>query len=166
MLAVVLITDEDDCSAEDTTLYDPTNEEELGPLTSFRCFEYGVSCDVNGRETGTRSDCRPSDRMLFDVQRYVDFFKGLKRSADQVFFAAVAGPTDRVEVGLESGNPTLKASCQSAMGLAVPAIRIRAVVEALNPGVSPKPFFSICEQLPMAAIAQQLINATSFRTCP
>ena len=85
----------------------------------------------------------------------------------RVFFAAIAGPTEPVDVGRDGNNPVLKASCQSANGIAVPAIRIRAVVESLNPGVTPKPFYSICEaSVPMKSIAAQLRAAAVFRACP
>jgi len=44
-LAVIILTDEDDCSAPtNSTLFDPTQTtlaSELGPLTSYRCFQFG-----------------------------------------------------------------------------------------------------------------------------
>src|SRR5262249_59114045 len=47
-LGIVLITDEDDCSAPaDSQLFDPSqnsNADPLGPLASFRCTEFGILC--------------------------------------------------------------------------------------------------------------------------
>jgi len=49
LLAIVLITDEDDCSAPaDTDLYDPSQTlitDPLGPIDSYRCNEFGHLCD-------------------------------------------------------------------------------------------------------------------------
>ena len=58
------------------------------------------------------------------------------------FSPGLAGPTDRVEVGKDGPNPVLKASCTSAAGNAVPALRIRAVTDAFG---SDGQYTSICE---------------------
>ena len=51
-LAVVLITNEDDCSVpDDSDLADPTQTrmaDPLGPFQSFRCNEFGHLCNING----------------------------------------------------------------------------------------------------------------------
>lgn len=147
MLAVIFLSDEDDCSARDHRLYDPSSQgltDPLGPLTSFRCFEFGVSCDCPGKAQCTRQDLGPRKNcvprpngLLYGTARYVKFLRQLKRSAgypdpDLVFVAASAGPVQRVEVGLDGKLPTLKPSCQTAMGYAVPGIRLEAVVRALT----------------------------------
>ncbi len=135
LLAVVLITDEDDCSARDSQLFDPRQtsiDSPLGPLHSFRCFEHGFECDINDRtKVGPRRDCRPAGRFLWDLSRYVDFFRRLK-PAHRLVFAAISGPTGRVAVGRDGNNPTLEPSCQSSAGVAAPALRIEQVVEAFG----------------------------------
>lgn len=139
LLVVLYVTDEDDCSAANTALYDPSQQgltDPLGPLTSYRCFEFGISCNVNGRLVlGPRQSCQPAYDWLVGVQVYVDFFtKALKPSKPgRVLLAAIAGPETPVEVVLEGANPALKASCMGKM-TAVPAIRLKAVID----GVSPK----------------------------
>ena len=146
LLAVVYITDEDDCSAAKDTLYDPAQQgltDPLGPLTSFRCFEFGVTCQCNGGQkcdrttTGPRKNCVPGgSEYMKKVEDYITFFRNLKKTADgkpnpdRVIMAAIAGSTLRVEVGVDGTNPTLKPSCQTAEGFAVPGIRIQAVVHA------------------------------------
>jgi hypothetical protein len=134
-LAVVMLTDEDDCSAEKSQLYDSSQSslaDPLGPLTSFRCFEFGVSCDINDREKpGPRKSCAPAYDWLYKVKDYETFFKGLKPPG-RVMMAAIAGPDAPVEVGVDANNPTLKPSCQSANGMAVPAIRIKALMDSLG----------------------------------
>src|SRR5688572_472844 len=62
-LAVIFVADEDDCSAADTQVFDTSQtgvDDPLGPLSSFRCFEFGVECDVpNPRQVGPRQECHP-----------------------------------------------------------------------------------------------------------
>ena len=54
-----MLTDEDDCSLEHTALIDASRTD-LGPLASFRCTHYGVTCDAGGltpeqmNEVGTK----------------------------------------------------------------------------------------------------------------
>src|SRR5215831_3171607 len=49
LLAVILVDDEDDCSVPpDSMLFDPSQtmlSDPLGPLASFRCTEFGITCD-------------------------------------------------------------------------------------------------------------------------
>ena len=153
LLAVVYITDEDDCSAANSGLFDPSAQgltDPLGPLTSFRCFEFGVTCDCSGGGTcdrttlGPRKNCVPGGKYLYKVNDLISFFKNLKKTVDgkpdpaRVVMSAVAGPTDRVEVGVDGKNPTLKPSCQTAQGFAVPAIRIKALVREFAKDLSAK----------------------------
>lgn len=73
LLAIVFVTDEDDCSASDDAIFDPSATAELGPL-STRCADHG--------------------ELLHPVQRYIDGFQALKSDPDQpttVVVAAIAG---------------------------------------------------------------------------
>jgi hypothetical protein len=134
-LAVVFLTDEDDCSAQKPQLYDSNQyslTDPLGPLTSFRCFEFGIQCDINDRtKVGPRKNCKPAYDWLYKVDDYVQFFKGLKPPGRVLMFA-IAGPTDMVEVGMDGGNPVLRPSCQTSMGRGAPAIRIKALVDGFG----------------------------------
>ncbi len=144
LLAVIFITDEDDCSAANPGVFDPSHSgmaDPLGPLTSFRCFEFGVSCQCPGGKcdrtvTGARKNCVPGGKYLHGIKRYVDFFRNIKRTPDgkqnsgRVIMAAIAGPTSPVDVTLDGSNPALRASCQSSLGMAVPAIRLKSVVHS------------------------------------
>ncbi len=142
-LGVVIISDEDDCSASDPGLFDPSAtalDSPLGPLTSFRCFEFGVTCDENDRTVqGERQGCEPRDdvgAMLHPVSRYVSLLQALK-DPQQLVVAAIAGPTgdwtNSVTVGRDDeGWPALEYSCETERGGAVPGIRLHAVVEAFN----------------------------------
>jgi len=134
-LAVVFITDEDDCSAQKPQLFDPAQQglgDPLGPLTSFRCTEFGVHCDKDGRQAGPRHSCTPGFDWLRKVEDYQKFFRGLKPN-DRTLLFAIAGPLGPFEVGLEGPSPTLKPSCVSLGTAAVPAVRIASVVNAMGP---------------------------------
>ncbi|MBK9036619.1 MAG: hypothetical protein IPL61_36115 [Myxococcales bacterium] len=145
LLALIFITDEDDCSTKgDGQLFgDPngTIASPLGPRTSFRCTEFGVECpnDTNPRAFGTRTGCQPrtNSQYMKDVQPYVDYFKSLKPDDDKkVVVAGIIGNVDdqsSITVGPDPDDatrPALLASCSSASGNAVPAIRMKSFLES------------------------------------
>jgi hypothetical protein len=156
VLAVLFITDEDDCSAKDGSLYDNTQtliDSPLGPLTSFRCFEFGITCEPTDSRTaqGERTDCVPRDdagALLHPISRYTDFLTSL-RDPGRLVVAAIAGPTNgnSVTVGLdEYTQPELLPSCSSAAGDAVPGIRMSAFVSSVTPPADQSgAYTSICE---------------------
>jgi hypothetical protein len=104
-LAVVLITDEDDCSATSPALFDDTQtglNTTLGPLWSYRCFEFGITCDINSRAPGQRQSCVVRDdpaAMLFHMDRYERFLSQLK-DPQMLVMAAIAGPVTRSANGI------------------------------------------------------------------
>jgi hypothetical protein len=129
-LAVVFITDEDDCSASRQQLFDDATSAQLGPPGNFRCFEFGVKCDINGRDKpGLRKGCKPAYDWLHDVDRYVSFFKGLKPPG-RVMVSTLAGPTDQVKVLVGGSGAELGESCRyGQQGKADPAIRLKSFVD-------------------------------------
>ncbi|MFH2008623.1 MAG: hypothetical protein ABI333_18695 [bacterium] len=147
ILAVILLTDEDDCSASDTALFDRSAtaiDSPYGPLTSFRCFEFGVTCDINDRTTeGTRQECVPREdpgALLHPTSRYTQFLRSIK-DPEMMVVAAIGGPVTpspsgvghNMVVGLDDdGYPDLQYSCTTAVDGAVPGIRIFDVVSAFN----------------------------------
>lgn len=133
-LAVIFVTDEDDCSAVDTSFFDPDPalQAAFGPLTSFRCFRHGIKC--NGTEpaaAGPYSNCQPDGTKLHPIQEYEQFFRSLKPSG-KVVMAAIAGPSNPVVVAMDGPQMVLVASCTSANGSAMPGIRIKTLVERFN----------------------------------
>ena len=143
MLAVIFITDEDDCSASNPQLYDNTQTDllsTLGPLTSFRCFEFGVTCDINSRtHTGLRQNCLPREdaaALLNPMSRYYNLLYGLKDPGELVV-AAIGGPVTEsssgggynMTVGMDDmSHPDLQYSCTTAVDGAVPGIRLHSLV--------------------------------------
>ncbi len=143
-LAVIIITDEDDCSAKDPSIFnsDPSLDNinsNVGFLSSFRCFEFGVTCDPDSpRSAGPRQDCvaKEDSPFMHDVSRYVDFLRGLKDDPNKIIVAGIRGPGNNVSVSLsgEAPNqePKLAPSCCrgpgecniATMEKADPAVRI------------------------------------------
>jgi hypothetical protein len=128
-LAIVFLADEDDCSAANPGLYDPSANA-LGPLTSFRCARHGYSCEEPLDTIGPKADCQPDGSWLEPVAGHVSFFAGLKPSG-QLAVAVIAGPAGPVEVTLTGGSLELKPSCQSGGGVAAPALRLAAFVKGI-----------------------------------
>jgi hypothetical protein len=118
LLMLVVITDEDDCSVFDTQMFDTSQNDldaPLGPLTSFRCFEFGVVCDGDDpRSEGERTHCEPRDDSEFmtAISELVDFFRGVKPDPGRVAVTLVSGGADGVEVASDgNGNPRLAPVC-------------------------------------------------------
>jgi hypothetical protein len=129
LLAVVVLADEDDCSASDPRLYDP-NDTALGPITDFRCHAQGIVCDDDPvpAAPGTRTGCRPrpDSAYLEDIGGYVDFLATLKGDADRVIVAGIIGDPDRVQIGPDAfGRPSVLATCpDGGLGASEPGIRL------------------------------------------
>lgn len=141
-LAVVFITDEDDCSAAlDQSLFGAEQDAydlENNRLRSFRCFEQAVICDGDDPETeGVKTNCRPRDDSPYmeAVSEYANFLKNLKGDANKVIVAGITGDPNPVEVYRESDMLTLKKSCGET-GLpysgAVPATRLDAFLDQFD----------------------------------
>jgi hypothetical protein len=140
-LAVVILADEDDCSASDPALFDLAAAA-LGSPT-FRCTEYGVTCDgaTLPRAVGAYTRCEPraASPYVRHPDEYATFLTGLKADPSRVMVAAIAGNVAPFSVRLDTfGRPELGPSCG---GTAVPAVRFDALLDRF-PGRSA--FTSIC----------------------
>jgi hypothetical protein len=152
-LAIIFVTDEDDCSVtgpgelliEDGDRTPAVLGSALGPFSSFRCFELGVECDGPGdpRAPGLRQDCVPAtgSPYLEDVSTFVDAVLGAKEFPNQVLVAAIAGELEPVEVEMRLPEnsydfeiPLLAYSCTSALGEAVPPIRLASFLDSFPLG--------------------------------
>jgi hypothetical protein len=151
VLAIILLTDEDDCSApSDTTLFDPSQtmvSDPLGPVASFRCNEFGHLC-AGQRPPRTAisdlQDCHSAeDGRLIKVSELVAFFKGLKANPNDVMVAAVTGPATPYSITVQGSRrePLMVPSCTSSNGSADPAVRIHDFVDSFGPNGT---FLSIC----------------------
>jgi hypothetical protein len=140
----VILADEDDCSMADLELVG-TNTMQFGPLQSFRCTRFGVTCDVGGEtpdemnKVGAKAGCHSneSSTLLSDVSSYVDFLKDLKGDPNAVMVSAIAGaPTVAIELRTPPGGgtavPAVVHSCsydgRNGAEVADPAVRLAELV--------------------------------------
>ena len=107
-LAVIMISNEDDCSAAPgVPLYETSVNRNitsrLGPPTNFRCNEFGHLCRGSApprTATGLLRDCQSNETggTLESITSFVDFLRGLKSDPAKVFVATVAGPPTPYQV--------------------------------------------------------------------
>jgi hypothetical protein len=157
-LVIIVVTDEDDCSAAPgSPLFDTTGtslDSPLGPAVSFRCNEFGHLCggarpprrppSGNASEVVTLDGCTAAEHegMLIPVRLIAEQVRSLKRHPDrQVLVAAITGPKAPYAVQWSSSGPTgattprprVAPSCTGADGIAAaPAVRIHQWVEAFG----------------------------------
>jgi hypothetical protein len=151
-LAIVILTNEDDCSApiNDTTFFDPSSRyvsDPRGPLTSFRCNEYGHRCrgvspprTMAADLTGTCQSAE--DGLLLRVRNVASQLKGLKPGEpDKVLVSVLAGPPSPYKVHLEQPTltddpaqwPAIDHSCAQNDGtFADPGIRVKELTDAFG----------------------------------
>ena len=144
-LAIIFITDEDDCSVHNTNMFDSADNPEspLGAYKSFRCFEFGVECAESDdpRTLGSRSECWPREgsSYLDDIDYFIDFVRRLKTYDSEIMVAGIVGtPTPITVVEDGDGDPCLFYSCGTATQCgratdetgAVPPIRLKAFLDA------------------------------------
>lgn len=139
-LAVVLVGDEDDCSIE-TPAFFGNNTTTLGPLQSFRCTYFGITCDDGGitpdamATPGAKSRCHSNgdSPYLTRTADYQTFLAGLKPDPRDVTVATIAGDATPFEIelraplGSTTAVPALAHSCEWTDGtstyVADPAVR-------------------------------------------
>jgi len=155
-LLVVVVTNEDDCSAPPGSgLFDTKDnmslDSTLGPATSFRCNEFGHLC--NGQKpprqapTGHASDVvslagcvsAEHDGMLIPVVTIKDQLRTLKPYPDQqLLVGAITGPASPYFVHWASVRgtglmPAVSPACIASDGSsAAPAVRIAQWVESFG----------------------------------
>ena len=161
-LAVILITNEDDCSVpDDSTLIDPTQtlmSDPLGPFWSFRCNEFGHLCNINGTLSppprGIAMDLQgcvsneTSTGRLTHVADEIAFLKTLKPDPNQIMVAAITGPATPYSIELIANPATnenianIVHSCMENSGeYGDPSVRILQWVQAFG---SNGLFLTIC----------------------
>ncbi len=160
-LAIIIVTDEDDCSAPpDAVNYGPFFQPEIkGQEFSFRCNTDSHQC--GGKQVTADvtinspvGDCKPVDKpkVLIPVSDFVQDIKNLKPNrTDKIVVAAITGvprtgeeATARYQVVKNPANQniTIAPVCSTATnGSADPALRIKQFVEAFGKNGS---LHSIC----------------------
>jgi len=139
-LAIIIISDEDDCTASNAKIYDPNNAfvGELGAFADYRCFEWGWECDegVMGREAGTYTNCKPRDKSpyLRHPNELVQAIKDLKANPKDIIVSAIIGPSALTDPAIETttvainaamnNTPVVQPSCTNGGQNAFPMPRI------------------------------------------
>jgi hypothetical protein len=181
-LALIFIQDEDDCSMSHSTLLG-SDTTTLGPLQSFRCTRFGITCAQGGTTSdqmntvGPKGDCSSNENSAYltKVNGYVSFFKGLKADPASVIVAGIAGPTTPFEVELRtppgggSAIPALAHSCQYTGGdgstqVADPSTRLKQFLDQFP---NRSTFSTICQQDLSGALIQiaQLLRTVIGSPC-
>ena len=141
-LAVIILADEDDCSVLDPAVF-ANDMGPLGPLSSFRCFEYGVECTPDmPRELGAKTMCRPRSASPY-IEDIAPFRAALLAQkggdARKIMLGAIIG--DPTQVGVEDRvingvtQRALEHSCEltlptGGMMFADPPVRLQAMIES------------------------------------
>ena len=129
-LAIVLITNEDDCSASPgVPLFDTGSNtnimSQLGPPANFRCNEFGHMCDGmhpnrnapnnDVAQMVTYNNCTSNDTegYLLSVVDTANRIKALKPDPSQVIMAAITGPATPYTVNWKAPS-TADTSCGAA----------------------------------------------------
>ena len=160
-LAVIFIADEDDCSMSHSTMLG-NDTATLGPLQSFRCTRFGITCDQGGTDSGSmnqvgpKGQCHTNDgsAYLTKISDYVSFFKGLKSDPNNVIMAGILGTTTPFEVELRAppgggtAIPALAHSCTyidaaNQPEVADPPVRIKQLLDSFP---NRSTFSTICQQ--------------------
>jgi hypothetical protein len=168
-LAIILITNEDDCSAAaGVPLFDTSANlnlaSQLGPPSNFRCNEFGHICEggapsrnaPNGQVTDTMpyQNCVSAEGsgLLKTVGETAAQIKGLKSDpASQIIVAAITGPTTPYQVHWKNPStsdtgpwPEVTHSCTAQdTSFADPSVRVTEFVQQFGGnGLT----LSICDQ--------------------
>ena len=181
LLAVVFLTNEDDCSvAQNSMLFDPNQQstsDPLGGLQSYRCTEFGHLCDQGLPHAApmspiTLTNCQSrEDGRLVRINDFINFLYSVKPMRPQdLFVAVIGGPTAPYVVksqtvplasGVSEMQPVLAHSCTSGAAgteYADPAVRLNQVAQAFVPN---SVFASICADdfsATVTNIAQQMVG--------
>ena len=154
-LQIVLLTDEDDCSAPpDSDLFDSTDTSlasPLGPLQSYRCNEFGHLCGGKAPPRMPTGEvdlgmCVSNEKgRLLPVAAVAEALKSLKADPSQILVAAIAGPPTPYKVnagpsqikGDQSLWPYVEESCtqneqDGSQTVADPGVRIKQWVDAFG----------------------------------
>jgi hypothetical protein len=154
VLAIVFVTDEDDCSAPIATDLFTRDMDFAGTTSSFRCAQVGHLC--NGQRTPISEFSVPlaecQDRMggeLIKVSEIVDSIRLVKARPDQqILVSGIFGwPADPATAqyqyrNIPSSGIDYGPICSSANGEATAALRMKAFVDAFGANGS---LSSICQ---------------------
>ena len=144
-LAIIILTDEDDCSAKDPSLFG-SNVADAGP-GDFRCSRFAYACDqpMSGavdEQVHDFTNCHVrTDSFLRDPASYFQFLSTLK-DPSRIVVAVIGGdPTPNISTGPltidgQTQDLALEPSCHTMIGsddaIGRPGLRLQAFVDQLG----------------------------------
>lgn len=139
-LAIVFVSDEDDCSVRDPEMFN-LSKVTLGRPTDFRCQMHGLTCELGApTDRGEYQGCVPAEgsQLMYDVSEYVTFLRELKKYPDSdILVAGIIGDvSDPIVIGDHvsvQGEIGVQQSCFSGDGDtdgAFPPVRLRAFFDS------------------------------------
>jgi hypothetical protein len=152
-LAIIYITDEDDCSAELNTDLFTDDMTFAGTASSFRCAQVGHLCGGKSPPIGEFSaplaDCDSNEKgRLIPVGAMIESIRAVKHNPDQqILVSGIFGWPNNPAVAqyrYAKGRDGLDyaSGCTSANGDATSALRMKKFVDGFGANGS---FFSICQ---------------------
>ena len=130
-LAVVVVSDEDDCSARSDSIFDPESAMFSGSDAEWRCFSSGVRCgnDDDVFPPGWQAECvaREDSSFVHGINAYGDFIRGLKSDPAKTVVTGIIGEPSIVRVSTsESSTSVIEPACDGPSGHgAFPGVRLR-----------------------------------------
>ncbi len=161
LLAVVLVADEDDCSASDGDIFNQSSERYVGDL-NLRCFQYPEALYPISRYVSGLLDLRPGSPELLLFGAIVGVPTDLTRDSGAIDYAAILADR-RMQRAPDPAMPSrLTPSCNvPGRGLAFPPVRITEVAQGLDAAGAGVVLQSICQQDfsgPVDAILEKLAD--------
>lgn len=170
ILAVVVVTDEADCSTApgSDSIFLPSGDrafwedpESFSP-TSAVCWNAGVTCDDTGCQSANYTaegdlTSEPGKAVMEPVDTYVDFLRTIKGNDDPVMVSVIAGvpegyPAQAIPYG-DSDDPEFQedygigAGCTSMDGgTAIPPVRLKEFADQFKATGVETNLFSICAE--------------------
>lgn len=123
-LAIVTLTDEDDCSIAHNELMG-SDTSTFGPLQSFRCTRFGVTCRIGGEDpaqmnqTGAKTECGANESVgyLTSIAELASDMMLHKADPRTLMFGAIVAPASNIDVEMRtppgggSAIPALAHAC-------------------------------------------------------
>jgi hypothetical protein len=136
--AIVILTEEDDCSIADYSLLTGDNAT-FGYMGSFRCTEFGIKCDepFDNLQSLTYNNCTSKteddpDNYLFTTRQYVDFLKNMKHQT-RTLVSIIAGPFfGSISTTCTPTECKVSKTCDNVLGGGVPGVRLYNFVDMMK----------------------------------
>jgi hypothetical protein len=174
LLGLLVLSDEDDCSAPAATdLFEPAVGR-YGPQRSYRCNRFGHLCGgvppPQAPTPVTLADCHSAEDAgkLTPVAELAGFFRTLV-PPERLLVSVIAGPAMPYSVWVTDSEAEIAPSCRASSGPAAPGIRLQQFAEAFGGRGS---FSSVCDADLSGALGRfgqaivQQVGATCLAATP